>query len=157
MRLRSAQVVSLAKGTIMKKAFWYFIATLFVATMAAAQSNSVMGNGSESSGPDPKPELRTVVGCLSRTANTYVITGGAPGPKQFRIIGGDTSALKGRIGHTVLVVGMVGMNDPVENMITPYNEGTTTGVRYNTIVAQRIREVYGNCSEAGKEYAGDHK
>jgi hypothetical protein len=86
-----------------------------------------------------------------------VITGVAPGPKQFRIIGGDTSMLKGKIGHTMRVVGLVSTNDPVENTITPPNEGTTTGVGYNTIVAQKIRQVYGNCSEAGKEYLGDHE
>jgi hypothetical protein len=102
-----------------------------------------------------KLELRTVVGCLSRTADTYVITGGAPGPKQFRIVGGDTSPLKGKIGYTVKVVGMVGTSDPVEMMITPYNEGSTTGVTYNTVIAQKLKIVYGNCSEAGKEFAGD--
>ena len=47
--------------------------------------------------------------------------------------------------------------DPMQNMITPYNEGSTTGARWNTIVAQKINEVYGNCSEPGKEYAGDHE
>lgn len=103
------------------------------------------------------PEVRTIIGCLSKTANTYVITGGAPGPKQFRITGGDTRVLKGQIGHTIRVVGTVSTNDSEENMMTPYNEGTTTGVGYNTIVAQKIRKVYGNCSEAGKEYPGDHE
>ena len=28
---------------------------------------------------------------------------------------------------------------------------------YNTIVAQKIKDVYGNCSEAGKEWPGDHE
>lgn len=59
--------------------------------------------------------------------------------------------MKGKIGHTV---GLVGKNDPMENMITAYSEGSTTGAGYNTIIAQRIKEVYGNCSEPGKEYAG---
>jgi hypothetical protein len=101
--------------------------------------------------------LRTVVGCLSKTGGTYVITGGAPGPKQFRIVAGDVSLLKGKIGHTIKVVGMVGKNDPVTNQSGLYNEGSTTGVGYLTIEAQKISEVYGNCSEAGKEWAGDHK
>jgi hypothetical protein len=106
----------------------------------------------------PQPTgLRTVVGCLSKTDGTYVITGGAPGPKQFRIVAGDVSALKGKIGHTIKVVGIVGKNDPVANQNGLYNEGSTTGVGYLTIEAQKLSEVHGNCSEAGKEWAGDHK
>jgi len=100
--------------------------------------------------------LRTVVGCLSKTDGTYVITGGAPGPKQFRIVSGDVSSLKGKIGHTVEVVGIVGKNDALANQNGIYNEGTTTGVGYLTIDARKIKQLYGNCSEPGKEWAGDH-
>jgi len=101
--------------------------------------------------------LRTVVGCLSETGGTYVITGGAPGPKQFRIVSGDVSSLKKKIGHTMKVVGIVSENDALANQNGLYNEGSTTGVGYLTIDAQKISEVYGNCSEAGKEWAGEHK
>ena len=101
--------------------------------------------------------LRTVVGCLSRTAGTYVITGGAPGPKQFRIVSGDVSSLKGKLGRTFKVVGIVGKNDALANQNELYTEGSTTGVGYLTIEAQKISQVYVNCSEAGKEWAGDHK
>jgi hypothetical protein len=128
---------------------------LCVAGLASAQESS--GNDADDSPSKEKLELRTVVGCLSRTGEVYVITGGAPGPKQFRIVGSDVSPLKKKIGHTVKVVGLVGKNDPVQNMITPYHEGSTTGAGWNTIVAQKIKDVYGNCSEAGKEYAGDHE
>jgi len=100
--------------------------------------------------------LRTVVGCLSKTGDTYVITGGAPGPKQFRIVSGDVSILKGKIGHTVKVVGMVEKNDALANQNELYNEGTTTGVGYLLIDARKIKQIYGNCSEPGKEWAGDH-
>jgi hypothetical protein len=100
--------------------------------------------------------LRTVVGCLSKTAGTYVITGGAPGPKQFRIVSGDLSTLKGKIGHTIKVVGIVSKNDALANQNDVYNEGSTTGAGYLTIAAQKVSQVYGNCSEAGKEWAGDH-
>ena len=72
-------------------------------------------------------------------------------------MGGDTSLLEGKIGHTFKVVGMVGKNDAVDNMITPYNEGSTIGVGYNTIVAQETKEVYANYSGPGNEYAGDHQ
>lgn len=101
--------------------------------------------------------LRTVVGCLSMTAGTYVIAGGAPGPKQFRIVSGDVSPLRGKIGRTIKVVGIVGKNDALANQNGLYNEGSTTGVGYLTIEAQKISQVSVNCSEGGKEWAGDHK
>ena len=93
--------------------------------------------------------LGTVVGCLSKTAGTYVITGGEPGPKQFGIVSGDVSSLKGKIGHTIKVVGIVGKNDALANQNELYNEGSTTGAGYLTIDAQKLSEVYGNCSEPG--------
>ena len=124
-------------------------------TLAAAQQ--ICQPTANDSGKKAPADLRTWYSDASSKTATYVITGGAPGPKQFRIIGGDTSMLKGKIGHTMRVVGLVSTNDPVENTITPPNEGTTTGVGYNTIVAQKIGQVYGNCSEAGKEYLGDHE
>lgn len=96
--------------------------------------------------------VRTVEGCLSTTNGIYTITGGGPGPKQYRIIGGDTSALRGKIEYTVRVTGTVAKNDPVENITTPYNEGTTTGAGWNTIMAQSIKVIHANCSEPGKEY-----
>lgn len=100
--------------------------------------------------------LRTVVGCLSMTAGTYVIAGGAPGPKQFRIVSGDVSSLKGKIGRTIKVVGIVGKNDSLANQNGLYNAGSTTGVGYLTIEAQKISQVSFNC-EGGKEWAGDHE
>ncbi len=96
--------------------------------------------------------VRTVVGCLSTTNGLYTITGGGPGPKQYRIIGGDTSALKGKVLYTVQVTGDVAKNDPEENMTAPYNEGTTTGAGWNTIVAHKVKIIHANCSEPGKEY-----
>jgi hypothetical protein len=138
----------------MKKKIYLALAILSLAALASAQDYSGNNNADTPDSPQ-KLELRTVVGCLSRTDGTYVITGGAPGPKQFRIVGGDTSRLKGKIGYTVKVVGLVGTSDPVQMMITPYNEGNTTGVTYNTVIAQKLKVVHGNCSEAGKEYAGD--
>lgn len=130
-------------------------ATLMAVTACAAAQQSMNDNRPETAS-QPSGQ-RTVVGCLSRTAGTYVITGGAPGPKQFRIVSGDVSSLMGKIGHTIKVVGIVGKSDALANQNDLYNEGTTTGVGYLTIEAQKIQEVYGNCSEAGKEWAGEHK
>ncbi len=134
----------------MRQIAWIAFALLTV-SFACAQDN-VANNNSES-----KAELRTVVGCLSKTANTYVITGGAPGAKQFRIVAGDTSALKGKIGQTVKVVGIVGDSDPALVAAPPYNEGSTTGAGFKTIVVQKIKVLGGLCSNAGQEWKGDHE
>ena len=132
--------------------------TLALVTSAAqAQTKSTHANANDD-GTVPQPlGLRTVVGCVSRTAGTYVITGGAPGPKQFRIVSGDVSSLESRMGYTVKVVGIVSKNDPLANQNDLYNEGSTTGVGYLTIDAQSVSQVYANCSEPGKEWAGQHK
>ena len=138
----------------MKRITRLCFAMMVVSRWAVAQQ-AVNANQSETV---PQPlGLRTVVGCLSKTDGTYVITGGAPGPKQFRIVSGDLSWLKGKTGHTIKVVGIVGKNDALANQNGLYYEGSTTGVGYLTIEAQKISEVYGNCSEAGKEWAGDHR
>jgi hypothetical protein len=126
--------------------------TAFFLTLPILLAASALAQDAQTSSP-PQTNIRTVEGCLTKTNGQYVITGGAPGPKQFRIIGGDTSALKGQIEHTVAVTGPVGVNDAEANMTEPYNEGTTTGVGWNTIVAQKIKLIYGNCSEPGKESA----
>jgi len=137
----------------MKQILMLFSLLMFAAA-GPAQDGSMSTTNPDRQG---KPELRTVVGCLSKTDHTYVITGGGPGPKQFRIIGGDTLMLKGEIGQSVEVVGMVGKNDPEENVTRPSNEGTTTGVGYNTIMVQKVKILGGLCSFPGKEWPGDHE
>ena len=133
-----------------------FVCLAMIAISGCAVAQEAM-NANQAETVQQPLGLGTVVGCLSKTAGTYVITGGAPGPKQFRIVSGDVSSLKGKIGHTIKVVGIVGKNDALANQNELYNEGSTTGVGYLTIEAQKISEVYGNCSEPGKEWAGDHK
>ncbi|HUO16929.1 MAG TPA: hypothetical protein VMX38_18235 [Verrucomicrobiae bacterium] len=121
-----------------------------MAPLAIAQSNP--NNGSKSN----KPQLMTVVGCLTKTGNTYVITGGSPGAQEFRIISGDTSMLKGKQEDTVKVIGMVGESNPAKDAAPPYNEGSTTGVGYETIAAQKITVLGGLCSNPGQEWKGAH-
>ena len=136
-----------------------FICFAMIAITGCTVAQEAMNTSQSETVPQPLG-LRTVVGCRSKTAGTYVITGGAPGPKQFRIVSGDVSSLKGKkgkIGHTIKVVGIVDKNDALANQNELYNEGSTTGVGYLTIEAQKISQVYGNCSEPGKEWAGDHK
>ena len=92
--------------------------------------------------------VQAVQGCLSYTNNTYVITGG-DSQRQYRIIQGDTSELRGKQGHTVTVTGVVGQNEPRENTTEPPNEGTTTGVTYNTIMVRSVKDIAPNCSYPG--------
>jgi hypothetical protein len=130
-------------------------AALLVAGVAGGQEPSVNANARPENVPDDTG-LRTVVGCLSKTDNTYVITGGGPGPKQFRILSGDTTKLRHKIGQTVEVFGMVGKSDPAEVAAPPYHEGSTTGVGYNTINVQKVKVLGGLCSNPGQEWKGDH-
>ena len=62
-----------------------------------------------------------------------------------------------QIVASIKVVGIVAKNDALANQNGLYNEGSTTGVGYLTIEAQKIKDVYGNCSESGKEWEGDHE
>jgi hypothetical protein len=143
----------------MKRLIRMCFAVAALSACALAQQSVIAPSVNDNRGENANNPLglRTVVGCLSKTDGTYVITGGARGPKQFRILSGDVSSLKGKLGHTVKVVGVVAKNDALANQNGLYNEGSTTGAGYLTIEAQKISEVYGNCSEAGKEWAGDHK
>lgn len=124
------------------------LAMVLLAISAIAQEKAV--------DVSPKGELRTIQGCLSKVGNTYVVTAGVDGPRQFRILGGDTSGLDGKHGFTIRVVGTVGESGPLASVAPPYNEGSTTGVGYNTVLAEKTKEIYSNCSEPGKEWAGDH-
>ena len=139
----------------MKYAASLLVGCLFVAGVAGAQESTGSNDAKSSNGQ--VLELRTVVGCLSQTDDTYVLTGGAPGAKQFRIVGGDVAPLKGKIGQTVKVVGMVGQSDPAQVAAPPYDEGSTTGVGYETIIAQKIKVMGGLCSRPGQEWKGEHK
>ena len=65
--------------------------------------------------------------------------------------------LKHKIGQTVKVVGTVRQSGPTEDVAPPYNEGSTTGVSYYKISAEKVKVLGGLCSEPGKEWPGDHE
>ena len=88
--------------------------------------------------------VQTVRGCLSKTAHTYTLLGGNP-IRQYRVMGGDTAALKGKEGHTVEVTGVVGEVTSGASTNGRYNAGTTTGVGYDTIRAQSVKDVAPTC------------
>jgi hypothetical protein len=129
----------------MSKELLFLIATSLFATSAIAQRGEEGAMRQDQVGP------RTVVGCLQKIGNEYVIAGGGPGPKQYRVTGGDTSPLAKLLGHTVRVTGEVGESDPAVQATTPPNPGSTTGVTYNTINAEKVQDVTSNCSESGTE------
>lgn len=138
----------------MKRILLIAFATLITSGSSVAQETTT---ATPAGAVDQALGLRTVVGCLSKIGDTYIISSGAFGPRQFRITSGDVSSLKGKLGFTVKVVGVVGKNDPAENQNGLYNAGSTTGVGYLTIDAKKISQVYLNCSEIGREWPGDHK
>lgn len=117
---------------------------LFVVGVAAGQ-NAQTGSSATANAENSAPQVQTVRGCLSKTGNTYVILGGNP-VRQYRILGGDTEALKDKVGHTVEVTGPVGQKESGATTNGLYNSGSTTGVGYNTITAQTVKEVFANCS-----------
>ena len=97
--------------------------------------------------------LETVIGCLSKgPAGTYNLTGGR-GPREFRIISGETHEMKHWVGQDVEVLGIVGVGQANQ---PPYNSGSTTGVRLWTIKAQKVKEIGAQCEMTGNEWPGDH-
>ena len=136
----------------MKFVFTFFLTVGIATGLAMAQEKGGRGQDQQQG-----TNIRTIVGCLSQTNDQYVITGGGPDAKQIRIVGGDTSMLKTKIGQTVRVVGPVAESDPAAVAAPPYNEGSTTGVTYETIVAQKVKVLGGLCSNPGQEWKGDHE
>ena len=102
-------------------------------------------------------EVKTVVGCLSKNGHIYNLTGGSNGPKEFRIVSNDTSWLNREVGHTIKVIGTVSQNNASANQNETYNAGSTTGVGYLIIYAQKMTEIYANCSDPGAGSGGNDK
>lgn len=113
---------------------------VFVAAQSANSGNSAGQNGENSSAN----EVQTVRGCLSKTGNTYVILGGTP-MRQYRIIGGDIAAFKGKQNRVVEVTGIVGEKVSGASTNGQYGPGSTTGVGYDTIIAKSVKVVVDNC------------
>lgn len=119
---------------------------LFVVSgFSVGQSTGTGSSSAQSTENSNASNVQTVRGCLSKTGDTYVILGGHPA-RQYRIVGGDLSALKDKLGHTVEVTGPAGEKESGATTNGLYNSGSTTGVGYNTITAQSVKEVYANCS-----------
>lgn len=96
------------------------------------------------SGNSGTKTTQTIRGCLTKTGNTYVILGGTP-MRQYRIIGGDIAAFKGKQNKTVEVTGLVGEKESGASTNGQYGPGSTTGVGYDTIIAKSVKVVVDNC------------
>ena len=88
----------------MKNLFFTIVLCFACAALAGAQNSHSKANPQNA---QASHSVQTVRGCLSKTGDTYIILGGTP-LRQFRIESGDTTALKGKQGHTVEVTGRVG-------------------------------------------------
>ena len=117
------------------------LALVFMASAAFAQT----ANRAESSNENLSPaNVQTIRGCLTKTGNTYTLLGNNP-VRQYRIIGGNIAALKGKLEHTVAITGPVGEVKSGASTNGKYNPTSTTGVGYDTIRAQSVKEVAANC------------
>ncbi len=121
--------------------------------LAAAFSLPAQTNSSA----DSKPSVyRSIEGCLAYNGVSYVLAVVSNGPKQYRVVGGDTAALRGKLGHTVEIDGMAGTNDPREMIMNWDMREATTGVGWNTITADHVHDVTSNCSYPGFERPLSH-
>ncbi len=113
--------------------------------LGAQDANSGTSSAQHGENSDAKAE-QTVRGCLSKTGNTYVILGSAP-IRQYRIIGGDITAFKGKQNKVVEVTGIVGQQASGASTNGQYGPGSTTGVGYDTIIAKSVKVVIDNCGK----------
>ncbi len=94
---------------------------------------------------------RSIEGCLAYNGVSYVVAVVSDGPKQYRVVGGDTALLRGKLGHTVEITGMGGKNNPQEMIMNWDMREATTGVGWYTITADSVRDITSNCSSPGYE------
>lgn len=122
----------------------HLIVICFVALTTACCA--VATNANQAGSTSQGHKVQTIEGCLSKTGDIYIITGGTNTPREFRIDSNDTSWLNHQLGHTIKVVGTVTKNNPSANEKQPYNAGSTTGVGYLIVHAQKMTDVASTCS-----------
>lgn len=133
------------KHTFMVAALWSLAVLGGVGQPSVAQTQAAKDAA--------QPGQTSIEGCLAFNGVKYVLGVVGDGPKQYRVIGGDTAALQGKVGHTVQITGVAGKNNPQEMILNPDMREATTGVGWNTITADKVRDVTPNCSYPGFERA----
>jgi hypothetical protein len=134
----------------MKIGFLSFVLLCLASRVVGQSTSSENANASRDQGTK-ESQIQTVRGCLSHESeHIYILLAGDPGSqRQYRIIGGKTAALKKlkeKVGHTVEVTGPVGIRQSGASTNGKYNAGSTTGVGYDTIKAQSVKDVFDTCS-----------
>ncbi len=141
----------------MKRKSKVLIPILMLATTLAlaAQDKPASGDVAQPQAAN-SPVYRSIEGCLAFNGVSYVLAVVSNGPKQYRVVGGDTALLQGKLGHTVEIDGMTGSNNPTEMIMNWDQRQATTGVGWYTISADRVRDVTSNCSYPGFEHPLSH-
>jgi hypothetical protein len=122
----------------------HLLVICFVALTTACCA--VATNANQAGSTSQSHKVRTIEGCLSKTGDMYIVTGGKNAPKEYHIVSNDTSWLNHQLGHTIKVTGTVTQDNPSANQNQPYNAGSTTGVGYLIVHAQKMSEVASTCS-----------
>lgn len=86
----------------MKRAVAVTSLLLLVACLAFAQSSGTMGSTQNPSPQNPMGSAQTFDGCLSHSANDYVLT--TSDGRQYRV-SGDTARLNAHVGHEMAITG----------------------------------------------------
>ena len=131
----------------MKRVVLLLACCVVTACFAAAAQESTTAASASTSGDT----FRKIEGCLAYNGVSYVLAVVSNGPKQYRVVGGDVAALKGKEGHTVEIDGTTGSNNPAEMVQNWDQRQATTGVGWYTIAAEHVRDVTSNCSYPGFE------
>ena len=140
----------------MTRIFVFSVCIVLLATLtAAAQENAVPATDSSTQSA-PAGTFRKIEGCLAYNGVSFVLAVVSNGPKQYRVVGGDVAALKGKEGHTVEIDGVTGRNNPAEMVQNWDQRQATTGVGWYTISAEHVRDVTSNCSYPGFEQPLSH-
>lgn len=136
------------------------IACLAFAGLLTANAQEMASNdGSPAHDPAAQQQeqtFRKIEGCLAYNGVSFVLAVVSNGPKQYRVVGGDVAALKGKEGHTVEIDGLTGRNNPAEMVQNWDQRQATTGVGWYTISAEHVTDVTSNCSYPGFEQPLSH-
>lgn len=121
---------------------------LAASTLAIGQQSSTPGSELPDAAyqVDTSKVARSISGCLVNNGHRYIVAVIGNMPKQYRVTGGDTTPLRGKIGHTVEISGAAGKSDPREIILNYNMLDATTGVGYDTISADSVQDLSPNCS-----------
>lgn len=128
-----------------------FLLAVFVLVATMVLTGQNVSDTERSQMLTQSPVYREIQGCLAFNGVSYVVAVVSNGPKQYRVVGGETALLRGKVGHTVEIDGQAGSNNPAEMVRNWDMREATTGVGWYTITADKVHDVTSNCSYPGFE------